>query len=363
MRAAIVFLSINLLLLGQEEVGDWTKSGQASFSKGDYLASQKMFAEAWKIAETLPNDDPKRYEILKLQAAAASALGQYQEAEGFLQLAINWREVSIGREDPKIADDLTEVAMLCRAMKDLDRGLAVLQRVAAMHTRLAAGQLPLADDYSRTAQFYEDLKNTGEAVGALRMAIGLREKAQGIDHPALLGELDRLAAGLVKLRQYENAVPAYMRALVIRERIIGRESPDLIPNIDGLAYAYFGMKQFKEAEQFYVRLLQLWVSTFGEAHPMVALTLDKITVFYREQERFDEARKAGERAIAVRERFLADGLMREGDAQASRGNRKDAAPFYERAIAILDAHRAEHESAIKDIEKRIAVMNRLPRGK
>ncbi len=91
-----------------------------------------MFAEAWKITETLHRDDPKRYAILKLQAAAASALSQYQEAEGFVQLAINWREVSIGREDPMIAGDLTEVAMLCRAMKDLNRGLAVLQRVASM---------------------------------------------------------------------------------------------------------------------------------------------------------------------------------------------------------------------------------------
>ena len=96
---------------------------------------------------------------------------------------------------------------------------------------------------------------------------------------------------------------------------------------------------------------------------MVALTLDKIAVFYREQERFDEARSAGERAIAVRERFLADSLMRKADAQVSRGNRKEAAPLYSRAIAILDAHRAEHESAIKNIEKRIAVMNSLPGGK
>ena len=251
MRAVIILLFFSLSLLSQEEIEEWTKSGQASFSKADYQASQKMFAEAWKLADTLPNDDPKRYEILKLQASAASALGQYKDAEGFLQLAINWREVSIGREDPKIAEDLTEVAMLCRAMKDLDRGLAVMQRVVAMHSRLAASQLPLADDYSRIAQFHEDLMNTGEAVGALRMAIGFREKAQGIDHPSLLGELDRLAAAHVKLRQYEKAVPAYLRALVIRERIIGRESPDLIPNIDGLAYAYFGTKQFKEAEEFY----------------------------------------------------------------------------------------------------------------
>ena len=89
MRPAILFLFFRTLLPGQDELDEWIRFGQAAYSKGNYTASQTMFAEAWKIAETLPNEDPKRYLILKRQAAAASALGQYQEAEGFIQLAIN----------------------------------------------------------------------------------------------------------------------------------------------------------------------------------------------------------------------------------------------------------------------------------
>ena len=363
MRLAILLLFFCVSLPGQEEIDEWIKSGRASYSKGNYSASQEMFAEAWKIAETLPQNNLKRYEVLKMQSAAASALGQYPEAEAFLQLAINWREVSIGREDPKIAGDLTEVAILCRAMKDLDRGLAVLQRVTAIHSRQTADPLPLADDYSRIAQFHEELKNNEEAIQNLRLAIGIREKALGMDHPSVLGELDRLAAALVKLRQYEKAVPVYLRALVMRERLIGRDSADLIPNVDGLAYAYFGMKQFNEAEAVYVRLLHLWESTFGEEHPMVALTLDKIAVFYREQSKYEEARKAGYRAIILRERFLAEGLMREADAWISRGVREEAAPLYERAIDILNSHPTDHESIRRDIEKRIGVMKSLPRRK
>ena len=119
-----------LPLAAQDEVEEWIKKGKADYSKGAYAAAQAGFAVAWKAANMLPAKDAKRYEVLKLQAAADAALGLYVESEAFLQLAINWREVSLGREDVGIAGDLTEVAVLCRAQKDLERGLAVLQRVA-----------------------------------------------------------------------------------------------------------------------------------------------------------------------------------------------------------------------------------------
>ncbi len=142
-----------------------------------------------------------------------------------------------------------------------------------------------------------------------------------MDHPALLGELDRLAVAYVKLRQYENAAPLYLR------------------------------------------LPQLWESSFGSEHPMIALTLDKIAVFYREQENFDEAREAGERATVVREKFLAGGLRREADELVSRRRGKEAAPIYDLALAVLEAHHTEHETMIRDIEKRLENMKNPPRRK
>ena len=363
MRAALFILFATSLLLGQEEAEDWTKRGKADYSKGAYAAAQASFAVAWKAVAETPAKEPKRYEILKLQAAAAAALGQYSESEGFLQLAINWREVALGREDAGIAADLTEVAMLCRAVKDLERGLAVLQRVASMHSRSEADRALLADDYSRIAQFYQDLEKFEDVVASLKLAIEIREKLVGLDHPALLGELDRMAAALVKLTQYDQAVPFYLRALVIRERLLGKESADLIPNIDGLAFAYFGLRQYKEAEPVYLRLLELWKKAFSEEHPMVAMTLDKLVVFYREQNKNEQAHEFEAEAIVVRESFLAGGLMREADALAKRGKRTEAAPLYERALAVLKPHGEEHEAMRKDIEKRAAALKRPGSGK
>ncbi len=352
MWTAILFLLFPLALAGQDEVEEWIKKGKSDYSKGSYAAAQAGFVVAWKAAEMLPGNDPKRYEVLKLQAAAAAALGQYAESEAFLQLAINWREVSLSREDAGIAADLTEIAMLCRAQKDLDRGLAVMQRVASMHSRAATDQLLLADDYSRIAQFHQDLAKTEDAVASLAAALEIREKILGMDHPALLGELDRLAAGYVKLTEYEKSVPVYLRSLVIRERILGKDSADLIPNVDGLAYAYFGLKQYRLAEPVYQRLLDLWLATFGDEHPMVALTLDKLAVFYRDQRKFAAAEDATERALIVRERFLAGALMREGDALVALGKTAEAGVLFERALATLAPHAEAHGEMRKGIEKR-----------
>ena len=96
---------------------------------------------------------------------------------------------------------------------------------------------------------------------------------------------------------------------------------------------------------------------------MVALTLDKLTVFYREQGKHEQAHQAEARAILVRERFLAGGLMREADGMVKRGKQAEAAPLYERALQVLHAHREDHETMRKDIEQRAANSKRKATGK
>ena len=328
----------------------------ASYSKGDYIAARKNAERAWTFAQQTPPEDPRRYQSLKLLFSVSSAVGQYADAEKYLQQAIDWPNNS------RFLDDLTELAMLCRRRGDPQRGLGILQTLVNRHSESDGPENTLvADDFSRMALLYMDAKEPEKAVGALETAIGIRSKALGTEHPGLLPELDRLGSTWVMLREYEKAEPVYRRALVIRERAVGADSPDLIPTVEGLGYSCFGQKKYAEAEPFYNRLLALWESAGGKDHPMVALTLDKMAVFYRAQDRWADAAAATVKSNVIRALFLAAGLNQEGAFRLLREDRRAAVRLFQKALSTLDPTRAEHDELRLQIEANLKELVGSPR--
>ena len=81
-------------------------AAQASYMHGDYEASHQSLLKAWDQAQQLPREDPVRYDVLKRLATVRAAVGEFADADNFLQLAISWREQNLGPNDPKIPDDV-----------------------------------------------------------------------------------------------------------------------------------------------------------------------------------------------------------------------------------------------------------------
>jgi tetratricopeptide (TPR) repeat protein len=352
-RCLIVVCLSGGFACGQEPAPDYLdkllRSAGVAYSKAEYEAARTSLEEAWKIAEQLPADDPKRYDVLKRLASVRSAAGEYADAEKYLQMAIHWKESTAGRGHPSIADDLAEVAALCRRQKDFERALTLLQQVQRLHHEAGADHSVIADDFIRMGQIYLDQDDPRRAAGFFQGAVITREKSVGPDHVSLVADLDRLAAARLTLTEYDQAEAAFRRALIIRERLMERDDPSLIPNVDGLAYALFGQKKYPEAGALYQRLLSIWIKSAGPDHPMVAMTLDKLAMFYREQERLEEGQTAADRANAIRAHFYSTGLRREGDHHLARGEKREAIAMYRRAIEALDPGREEHQKAYKEI--------------
>ncbi|MGP8247743.1 MAG: tetratricopeptide repeat protein [Bryobacteraceae bacterium] len=340
---AKVILSIccSLCLPGQEKPAgpqSLLNDARASYMRGDYAAARKALDQAWKLAQDqLPEDSPVRYDVLKRLALVNAATGNFNDADMYLQLAIWWREKVNGAADPRIADDLIQGAAYCRAMKDFDRGMAMLKRAMEMHRAAAAGvdNVAVANDYSRMAEIDVDRHRPVDAVGALNLAIAIRGKLTGPLDPSVVPDLDRLGPVYISLGEYANAEWIFRQALLIRESIYGGKNPDLIATVDGLAYALFGEKKYDEADPLYQRLLGLWVDSVGEKHAMVAMALDKIAVFYAEQKKYPQAREASGRANAIRSYGLAVGLANEA-ARLLPANPGGARDLYRRALRVLD---------------------------
>lgn len=336
-------------------------AGNAAYLKGDYEAARQQFLLAWDAAQQTAPDDPVRYDVLKRLTAIRAAAGEFADADNYLQLALNWRETILGRNDPKIVDDLLLSVQFCRGMKDYDRALAILTRVMSMH-RVADGTetAVFADDLSRVAQIQMEKKDVKAAIETLTNAISLRTKLAGPLAPSLIGDLDRLAGAHIVRREYAEAEAAYRHALVIRETILGKNDADLIATVDGIAYACFGQGKFAEAEPVYQRLIDLWVKSVGEDHPMVAIALDKVATFYAEQKKYDQARAAVERATAIRAHFLASGLSGAATEQIAEGNKEAAVALYRRALGVLDPPHPVYQELRSEIEEIVKAMAAPP---
>jgi tetratricopeptide (TPR) repeat protein len=313
------------------------RSGDAKYLKGDYDDARQDYLDAWDLALAAPPEDPARYDVLKKLVSVRAAAGEFADANNYLQIAISWRETTLGKDDPKIADDLLESVSLLRGMKDYGQALTVMSQVMAMHMKESKFQsVVVADDFSRFAQIQMEYQKPEDAAGSLETALSIRTQLGGPLDPSLIYDLDRLGTVNIALRKYDQAEAAFRHALVIRESLYGKDNADLIATVDGLAYACFGQKKYDEAEPIYQRLVALWIKSVGPEHPVVAMTLDKVATFYAEQKKFDQAKEAADRANAIRTNFLATGLTQEATEQLAEGNKSDALALYQRALKVMD---------------------------
>lgn len=367
LRTCAVAVAFGLYAMAQEpapdEIQPLLEAGNASYLHGDYDAARASYEKAWDLAKFRPSGDPARYEAPKRLSAALAALGQYDEANSNLALAIGWREEVNGRDDPKIPGDLLLSVMYLKALKKYDDAIAVLHRVIGLHVG-ATGSFQntnVADDHSRLAQVYMLMKKPDAAISALTVALGIRTKLAGPLDETLIFDLDRLGAVYTGTQEYEKAAEAYRHALTIRESIFGKDAADLIPDVDGLAFALFGQKEYDEAEPLYHRLIELWADSTAPDHPMLAVAWQKLGVFYSAQKKYDLAKEAFDKGIAIRALHLGMGLAEQAADTLAQGDKPDkpaVIALYQRALKPLDPPNPVYADLRKDVEGMIADLSK-----
>jgi tetratricopeptide (TPR) repeat protein len=344
-----------------DEIKPLMDAGYAKYMHGEYDAARESYEKAWSLADQGPQEAPVRYDILKRLTAVRNAQGEFKDADHYLQMAMTWREVTLGQDDPKITEDLLMEISLCRAMKDYFRALALVNTVLARHAKTGGYEtVDVADDYSRMAQVLLEQKKPEDAISPLNSALAIRTKLGGPLDPSLVYDLDRLGSVQTALRAYDKAEEAFRHALVIRESLYGKMHPDLISTVDGLAYAYFGEKKYDEAELNYRRLIGLWEVSVGPEHPMVAIALDKVAIFYADQKKYDQVKEASDRANAIRAKFLGNGLAEQAAQQLDEGNKDAAIALYRHALAALDPPHPMYAEMREQIETLVNELAPMP---
>jgi CHAT domain-containing protein/tetratricopeptide (TPR) repeat protein len=191
-----------------------------------------------------------------------------------------------------------------------------------------------------------------ESVELANRAVGLAEKAHGVDHPIVAAALANLAAVYRALARYGEARRAFDRALAIRETALGPEHPDVATSLNDLALLHREQGRFSEALPMFRRSLAIREKALGPKHKEVATSLNNVALVLRALNRNDEAEPLYLRAISIIDTTLGP-EHRENFAQVlnlaglyrSQARFAEAEQLYQRALKIGEtAMGANHPS-------------------
>lgn len=179
------------------------------------------------------------------------------------------------------------------------------------------------------------LSRAGEYTDALQpaeLALEIREKVLGSDHPATAALLNRIGILNSSLHNTAKAERLFQQALDIYQKRLGRDDLTVADPLNNLAVLYKDKAEFVEAETMLQRVLMIREQALGPDHTLVAATLNNLGTLYRKRGNNRDAERAYERSREIRERTLG-------------ANHRDLAPVLEN-LAALSYYKGDYAGAL-----------------
>jgi CHAT domain-containing protein/tetratricopeptide (TPR) repeat protein len=200
-----------------------------------------------------------------------------------------------------------------------------------------------ADELNKRIHELSQAGKYAEAIPLAQRALAIREKAFGLDHPAIADALNKLALLYFNQGRYADAEPLFKRALAINEKVLAPDHPDVGMALNNLALLYDQQGRYADAEPLFKRALAIWEKAFGPDHSAVAEALNSLAVVHEAQGRYIEAEPLFKRALAIRGKALgpdhpdvAAALDNLANLYDDQGRYAEAEPLRKQALAIYE---------------------------
>jgi tetratricopeptide (TPR) repeat protein len=240
------------------------------------------------------NEDPAVPADQENLASVLAALNRPADELRMLQLAAQ------GKDPAVAARSLARMAVLDPANAE------TYYRQALTNEEAASGK-----EHPRVAVLLNNLalalrqKNDDRAAEPLlRRATAIQQKAFGANSPAVASTLNNLGSLLQSMGKMAEAEQAERTALRIFEQKLGPETSELATTCTNLADLLWTRGAKAEAAPFYRRALAIDESIYGVDHPEVAADLGNLGLLLRELGQSAAAKPLLRRALAIYEKHL-----------------------------------------------------------
>jgi len=123
----------------------------------------------------------------------------------------------------------------------------------------------------------------------LPVAVEIRKRILGGEHPSSLGPMQNLALLYKDQGRYDEAEPLNLEMLEIRRRVLGDEHPDTLALMSNLASLYQKQGRLAEAEKLHLKTLEIQKRVLGDENQQTLASKGNLANLYREQGRYAEA--------------------------------------------------------------------------
>jgi serine/threonine protein kinase/tetratricopeptide (TPR) repeat protein len=292
----------------------------------------------WRAADTAAKNEA---------VARAAAVASAKEALENEQLAVEQTEIaerelaraleiknlitemlqSVNPEHAKTADITLLKGILDTTSKRLTDG--------AIEDELVAAEL-----HALTGSVYLSIGLQSEAELHLPVAIKLRKRVLGEEHPDTLLSVASLTSLYIGQGRYAEAMTLLLQAEEISKRVLGEEHPTTLACMSNLANSYWQQGRYAEAERLYLRTLENR-RVLGEKHPTTLASMINLGSLYRDQHRYAEAETLMLEALEIHKRMLGAehpstlaSMSNLADLYQAQGRYDEAEPLYLQSLEI-----------------------------
>lgn len=289
--------------------------------------------------------------------------GHYSEAAHQARAALELREQSLAADDPVLAKNVNNLAILLKMSGDYAAAFPLYERAIRIRERtLGPGHIEVARsklNLSSLARVTGDLVRSRELCDE---SLALAESATGPDHPTLVEFLNGLA--LVQERQNEllQARASYERSLAILDKaepVDESMRARIAVNLGALLYQLGEYPEARERMQQGVSLREVVV---GPEHPAYAEALNNLAGLEGHLGNYTAARRLYEQSLAIYE-AVSDGMMVATVGQNLAGIMRTQGDFaaararFERSLAILEQVKGPEHPDVAIVLSNLAVVH------
>lgn len=234
---------------------------------------------------------------LRLDRSVAFYEGRYEDARGLSQRALAIAESVMGKDDPLVADVLTDLAAVYDEKQDMPNAIALAERAAAIYQKALGEEHPQTIDANRFLSWLYYLANEmAKAERLAARALELSEKILGPEHYLVARCLYTLSHVTREVKKREQLL---LRSLALTERTIGPEEYFTGILLDGIGDFYLDQRELQLAEQFLLRAKAVKEKVQGRNSVAMALTLQNLGRIAREKKDYEKAEDYYTKAIEL----------------------------------------------------------------
>jgi eukaryotic-like serine/threonine-protein kinase len=201
----------------------WYLRGLVYSDAGRLEESRALVQKAFDLYEK-HRDERDAMQALNGLGIDADLQGHVEEATGYYQRVLAWREQTLGPEHPNVAGVLNNLGLMFNENGKYDAAAPLLERALRIRQQAyGPSHRTVSQSLTSLALVYVHIGRQAEALDMAQRALAIFEKVHGPVGRPVASALDGVCKALLALGRFDEAVPLAARELAILDKTGGAD--------------------------------------------------------------------------------------------------------------------------------------------